>query len=245
MGQYQFGKKALMDAIKNSIQVSQVILGAKNEVIINLCKQNNIHYKIVDRQWFNRFDNTLNHQFIAFEINQGIISDSINKSNLNNFLKKHKDNKNLTIVILDEIEDARNFGAILRSCAAFDVDAVIFKKDHQAPINDLAIKTSMGAINYLELIEVVNLTNTINTLKENGFWIYGTMLDKSAKSLYITDFSARCAIIFGNENRGIGELVSKNLDIKVYIPMCNNVQSLNVSVATGICLSYIFNQIKK
>ncbi len=242
-GQYQFGKKALMDALKNQLEVQCVYLGAYNQSLIQTCLNHQIKYKVVEKSWFNRFERTLNHQFIAFELAPSKAIDlSRIKMNLNQFLVQNKNKPNLTVVILDEIEDARNFGAILRSCAGFEIDAVIYKKDHQAPLNDLAIKTSMGAINYLNLIEVANLTASLKLLKEHGFWIYGTMLDTTAQSLYKTEFSARCGIVFGNENKGISDLVAKNLDFKTYIPMTDAVQSLNVSVATGICLAYIYHQ---
>jgi 23S rRNA (guanosine2251-2'-O)-methyltransferase len=153
-----YGKKALLDNIDS---IEKVDLLNNNRQIIEMLKQKNIKYSFNPKK-FVELDKALNHQ--------GIIAYSKNKQifkTIDEYLKVHADNS--LIVILDSILDPRNFGSILRSCEAFGIDCVIYKKDNQAQIDEFVIKTSQGAINNLNLIKVINLSQTLDKLKESGF----------------------------------------------------------------------------
>jgi 23S rRNA (guanosine2251-2'-O)-methyltransferase len=154
-----FGKKALLDNIDF---IDYVILINKDNSLINLLNQKQIKYQFINKQYFNKFDHSLNHQGIVSFLKQ---PKSIN--NLDDFLKLSKDKS--IVLIIDSIQDPQNFGAILRTCDAFNVDAVIYKKDNQVQINDFVIKSSMGAINYLNMIRVSNLSNIVQVLKKAGY----------------------------------------------------------------------------
>jgi 23S rRNA (guanosine2251-2'-O)-methyltransferase len=150
-----FGKKALLD---NLSRINKVELEKKDSQIISLLRQNNIQFEIKGSKSFESLDKNLNHQ--------GIISYVETKvSSLTEIYKK----ENAIVLIVDSLQDPQNFGAILRTCDAFGIDAVIYKKDNQVQINDFVIKTSMGAINNLNMFKVTNLSNEIDLLKENGF----------------------------------------------------------------------------
>lgn len=228
--QYNFGKKALLDAINNKEIISEVYILNKNQEIINLANKNKININFVDSNWFMQFEKQLNHQFIAFIV----LSKKIKKISIEEFLKEERE-KSL-VLILDEIEDPRNFGAIIRTANAFGVDAIIYKKNNQVPINELVIKTSMGAVNYTNLIEIANISNAIKLLQKKDYWVYASALENGVDYTKI-NYPNKSVLIVGNENKGISQLVLKNSDQKIYIPMYGEVQSLNVGVATGIMLA--------
>jgi 23S rRNA (guanosine2251-2'-O)-methyltransferase len=144
-------------------------------------------------------------------------------------------NKPTFILILDSIQDPRNLGACLRSANAAGVDCVVINKNGSAPINSLVHKTSAGALNQLKIFQVTNLSRTIKALQSLNTWVIG--LDGSAnKSIYEIDLASSIAIVMGSEGRGLRNLTKKNCDQLVKIPMDGNVESLNVSVASGVAL---------
>ena len=191
--------------------------------------------KYVDIETLNKMSHNGNHQGIIVETYPH------EYSSFDEILKSVKDKEQPLILILDEIEDPHNFGAILRSADAFGVDGVIVKSKNQVPLNSTVAKVSTGAIEYVKVTQVSNLNNVIKTLKDNGFWIYAA--DGSGKDDYQkVDYSGPVALIVGSEGRGISQLVMKNSDFIIKIPMIGHVNSLNVSVSTGILLSRIRNK---
>jgi len=144
------------------------------------------------------------------------------------------------VLITDHLEDPYNFGAILRSAEQFGAKAVVFPKDRQVPINAGVIKASSGAVQYLDLIRVNNLADAIEKLKKAGYWVYGA---DSGQGEYLDEITPTfpAVIVVGNEHKGLSNLIQKKLDFKIKIPMCGHLDSLNVSVATGIML-YSFSR---
>ncbi len=145
------------------------------------------------------------------------------------------------ILILDEIQDPHNVGAILRSAECSGVNGVILTKHHSATITSTVTKTSAGATEHLKICQVNNLSQTIDELKEKGFWIVGSSLENS-KNFTEVDYKIPIALIVGNEEKGIRKLTASKCDFLVKIPMTGKIQSLNVSVATGILLFEILRQ---
>jgi 23S rRNA (guanosine2251-2'-O)-methyltransferase len=156
------GKKALINCIENGEKIKNVILNIENKNIIGLLKKNKINYKI-NNLYFKKINN-VNHQGVIFFIDDSNINSN---SSLEKFLTKKTETS--IVLMLDSILDPHNFGAILRTCDAFGVDAVIYKKDNQAQINEHVIKTSMGATKYLNLFRVNNLSQTIDLFKKNDY----------------------------------------------------------------------------
>ena len=144
-----FGKKALLDQIKkNKSQIALVHLLVNNKELIAYCDKLGIHTKVYhDRKFFDKFDN-VNHQDVIIELKDKKVKVRV----LDSFLAQNKDSKQLLVLMLDSIHDPHNFGAILRSADAFGVDAVIYKKNNQVGLTNVVAKTSMGAINNLNLI---------------------------------------------------------------------------------------------
>jgi len=145
------------------------------------------------------------------------------------------------ILILDEIQDPHNVGAILRSAECSGVNGVILTKHNSASITSTVTKTSAGATEHLKICQVNNLSQTIDELKEKGLWIVGSSLE-NAKNYTEVDYKIPIALIVGNEEKGIRKLTASKCDFLVKIPMSGKIQSLNVSVATGILLFEILRQ---
>jgi 23S rRNA (guanosine2251-2'-O)-methyltransferase len=140
------------------------------------------------------------------------------------------------ILVLDNIEDPRNLGACLRSADAAGIDLVIIPKHKSAGLTPVAKKTAAGAADSLKIYQVTNIVKSLEILKDNGVWVAGTDLAEGSKSIYQSDMKGALALVLGNEGKGIRPLVKKHCDFLIHIPMFGSVQSLNVSVATGIVL---------
>ena len=173
-------------------------------------------------------------------VHQGIIAyvKRYEYYSLEDILRDAKKKKYPIIVILDEINDPHNLGAIMRSCDIFDVSGIIVKKHGQALLNSTVAKTSAGAINYVKVCQVPNLSNTLDVLKKEGFWIVSA--DGSAKTNYRDlKYDFPTALIIGNEGKGISRLLLEKSDYVVKIPMHGKINSLNASNAAAILLSNI------
>ena len=140
------------------------------------------------------------------------------------------------ILILDEIQDPRNFGAIIRSAEVFKVDLIIIPERNSVRINETVVKTSTGAIEY-----VTNLSDTINKLKKLDYWVYGAA-GEATMNYNEESYPDKVVLVLGNEGSGIRKKVREHCDKLIKIPMYGKINSLNVSVATGILLSRIVNK---
>ena len=147
------------------------------------------------------------------------------------------------IIICDEISDHHNLGAIIRTAECAGVHGVIIPKRRSAGITAVVDKTSAGAVEYVPVARVSNITSTIKDLKKEGVWIYG-MDANGAQSLWETDFKGALAIVVGSEGEGISRLVSENCDFKISIAMYGNISSLNASASAAIVMYEIVRQRK-
>ena len=138
-------------------------------------------------------------------------------------------------LVLDSIQDPHNLGACLRTADATNVDAVIIPKDHSARLNATVRKVAAGAAESVPLITVTNLVRCLKTLKKAGVWLYGAS-GQAGASLYAFDYQTPVALVMGSEGEGLRQLTSRQCDHLVKLPMHGIVESLNVSVATGVCL---------
>ena len=185
--------------------------------IMDVIKLNKIKYVLCDNKVM---DNMIkNNQGIIVEINDYEYSDiSIIDDDF--------------VIILDHIEDPHNFGAIIRTAESMGVKNIIIPKDRSVVVNETVMKTSAGALNYVNIIQVTNLVNAINYLKEKGFFIYGAEAD--GVNYKKVDYNDKKCLVMGSEGKGISNVVRKNCDEIVSLPMKGHVNSLNVSVATAI-----------
>ena len=163
---------------------------------------------------------------------QGIIIDmeDYQYTPLNKILEKEYDK----VLILDHILDPHNFGAIIRTAVAAGFNAIIIPNDRQVLVNSTVVKTSVGAVFDIDIVLVTNLNNTIKTLKDNGFWIYGTVMD--GEDYTSVDYNGKVCLIIGNEEKGMSKLVKESCDFLITIPISSKIDSLNASVAAGILI---------
>ncbi|UDG83068.1 23S rRNA (guanosine(2251)-2'-O)-methyltransferase RlmB [Candidatus Vallotia lariciata] len=139
------------------------------------------------------------------------------------------------LLVLDRVTDPNNLGACLRVANAAGVQAVIAPRDHAAGLNSIATKVASGATETMPYITVTNLARSLHELKKAGIWVIGTTID-APRSLYTTVLDGPIALIMGSEGGGIRRLTRETCDDLIHIPMMGSINSLNVSVASGICL---------
>lgn len=223
-----YGKNCIYEAIRAGHKIKEVhILDTLNDNrFIDLLRDKGYKYIIDDKKNMDKLFTS--HQ------GYGAIAYDYEYKELDSELKKPKTGRRM-YVVLDGINDPHNFGAILRSCDAFSVDGVIIPKNRSVEITETVAHVSTGAIEYVPIIKVNNLTQSLKKLKENGFWIVGT--DASATNVCEDiDKSLDIAVIIGSEGFGISRIVKKECDYMIKIPMTGHVNSLNASVSAGIII---------
>lgn len=203
----------------------------KLSAIFQLAKDHGIKLSIVKRKHLDELVNRANHQGVVLHVNS--TQKQFNESDLDNILENI--NGTPLLLILDQIQDPHNLGACLRTAAAAGAHAVIAPKDGAASITATVQKVACGATDILPYVQVTNLARTMKHLQQLGIWITGTSLN-TEEYLYEIDFNGPTAIVIGSEGSGMRRLVSENCDYLAKIPMPGEMESLNASVATGICL---------
>ena len=226
-----YGKNVALEKLNSGDKINKIYLNNKfsDERILSIIKKRNIKPTFVNNKDLDKMCKGL-HQGIILDI------EDIKTYDLDDTLEKIISEYPL-IVILDHIEDPHNFGAIIRSCEAFGVDAIIIPKDRSVDITSTVVKVSVGTIEKIKIVKVINLNSTIKKLKEKNYWIVGT--DMEGTSYTDIDYKTKIALVIGNEGKGISKLVSENCDYLAKIPMKGTTNSLNASVACGIFLAEI------
>ena len=205
--------------------------------IIEIAQKNKIPVSFMDAQWFKRNFSDNSHQFIAASSKK----ESFSKLSLEDFLAE--DTKQHFFLILDEVQDPHNLGACFRIASAFDLSGIIVPKNNSVGITPVVSKVASGAVNHIPFFSVTNLSRTIDLLKEHNFFIYAAD-GYSELSIYDQSFSGNIALVMGSEGKGIRRLTKDKCDLTFSIPMSGSIESLNVSVATGICVSEIRRKLK-
>lgn len=220
-----YGKNVFYENLKFAPKnVRNIIIqeDLQDKNVISTIKKYSIPYKFMKKKDMDKLVNGLH---------QGIILDVVDYSyfDLSEVISDSE-----FFVILDHIEDVHNFGAIIRTCEAAGVDAIIVPNDREVLVNATVMKTSAASLLRMKIVKVSNLVQTINTLKKNNFWIVGTdMVGEDYKTI---DYSGKVALVIGNEGRGISRLVRKSCDFIASIPMYGKINSLNASVSAGILI---------
>ena len=227
-----FGRNPVKEALRSNRVLKVFIVSNFNDKEINLLLQEKKPYiKVVSNAELDSKTNGV-HQGIMAEIKPYEYLD------LDEIIRRSRKVEVPIVVILDGINDTHNLGAILRSCDVFNVTGVIIPKHNQVPLNSTVAKSSAGAINFVPVSQVSSLNQTIQKLKDNGFWVVST--DGSAKIDYPQiKYDFPVALVIGSEGKGVSSLIIKNSDYVVRIPQYGHVNSLNASVAAGILLSRI------
>ncbi|HKJ44491.1 MAG TPA: 23S rRNA (guanosine(2251)-2'-O)-methyltransferase RlmB [Balneolales bacterium] len=231
---YIFGKHPVEDTLtRTPKKINKIFIRTKSNTsfiknIERLSSENRIPVIHVPGRKLKDLVGNVNDQGIVAQISPVTYFD------LDDWLITHcKIDEQPAVLLLDEIEDPHNVGAILRTAAASGIDAVIVPKHRQAPVNATVYKTSAGTAGLVPIIRVTNLNQTIMRLKEEGFWFCG--LDQNApKSFWEQDYDMPTAVIIGSEGKGIREKTLSHCDFIINIPMDNTVESLNASVSAAL-----------
>ena len=235
-----FGKNVVLEFIKNfPNHILELYVSQKNSSLLQkFCKDNKIKLspslvKIKEQKFIASLlpNNALHQSFCAKII-----------PNQNNFIDEYQLLANLTksgnkpnIVILDQLTDPHNIGAIIRSCAAFGAKYVVLTEHGSPKDSPIIHKSAAGSLNLITIVVSKNLNNLIKDLKKIDYWCVGLAREGEGEIKKISSFTPT-ALILGNEGRGIRPLVKKNCDILLKIPMAKEVESLNVSNAAAISL---------
>lgn len=230
---YIYGKNVAKEKLKHPTDVVQVYLSSKfkDKGIEDLLATSKIKTTYLNNKIM---DNKVNG------LHQGIIIEVSDIKTYNLDIIKNFTSKNPVIVMLDHLEDPHNFGAIIRTSYALGIDAIIIPNDRSVDITPTVVKTSAGAVYNIPIIKVPNLTNTIEKLKKEGYWIVGT--DMQGDNYCELKYDMPTCLIIGNEGKGMSQIVKNNCDYLVSIPMEGKIDSLNASVSCGIILSEIKRQ---
>ena len=237
---YLSGFHAIEERIKSGLPCGPLLIakpGPRARGIMALALQKKIKVNRVGTADLERL--SADHRGILLEIDEKL-KENDPEINLEAFMEELGDRKDVLAIILDEITDPHNYGAILRSCDQFGADIVITRKRRIAKHADVISKTSSGASSWVPTAETANLARAIEILKEGGFWIYGA--DMEGEKLWTKDLRGRTAIIMGGEGSGISRILKESCDALIAIPSKGRLDSLNVSVAAGVLFYEVMRQ---
>lgn len=228
------GRNPVSEALSSDRPIESLLVakGAHQGSVVALiskAKKKDITIKEVDSKKLDFMTGGSNHQ--------GIVAIAAIKeySTVDDILNLAKEREQAPfIIILDEIEDPHNLGAIIRTAECAGAHGVIIKKRHSAGLSYTVGKASAGAVEYLPVAKVNNISQTIEDLKSQNIWVYGA--DMNGTDYTQCDFSGGCALVIGNEGKGVSRLVREKCDTIVSLPLKGKINSLNASVAAGILM---------
>lgn len=230
------GRNAVIELLKSGRTTVEQIFIAKGKMegsitkVIGLAKDAKVVLKEVDRKKLDSMSESGAHQGVIAQITP------FNYSEVDEILAFAESKGEAPfIIILDELEDPHNLGSIVRTAELCGVHGIIIPKRRNVGVTGTVYKTAAGAIEHMMIAKVTNVNNEIDKLKAKGVWVYGSDI-RGGDYSYNTDFSGACALIIGNEGKGMSKLTAKKCDKLVKIPMVGKINSLNASVAGGIMM---------
>ena len=228
------GRNPVLEALRSGREIDRLFVahgtgGGSVTAIIAKCRAKGILIKEISPQKLDYYCGGANHQGVAvmFASQEYATVDDM-------FALAETRGEKPFLIICDEIEDPHNLGAIIRTAEATGVHGVIIPERRSASLNATVAKAACGALEYVPVARVTNIANTIDALKERGVWVFGTDMDGDDYTK--TDFDTPCALVIGNEGKGIGALTAKKCDAILSLPMLGKINSLNASVAAGILM---------
>lgn len=239
--QYVIGRNPVLELLKTQGKIDKLYVqnGERQGSITKIlgkAKDDNILVQYVDKNKLSSMAGGNAHQGVV-----ALVTD-FEYSTIDEIIENSKiKNEDPFIIVLDGIEDPYNLGAIIRTAESAGAHGVIIPKRRAASVNQTVYKTSAGAVEHMKVAQVTNISNTIETLKEHGLWIYGA--DADGKQLYYKNsLTGPIGLVIGSEGKGISRLVKEKCDVLVKIPMLGKVSSLNASVATSILIYEVVRQ---
>lgn len=240
MEHFYYGRHAVLEMIKtgkgiNKIYISKSVKEHTVSELKRTLSNTGVPIKFLDREILDKMFPGQNHQGIAAEVSA---KEYVEWEEI--LLLAESRQEDPLILILDGIEDPHNFGAIIRTAEAAGVHGIIIPKNRSVMLSETVAKTSAGALEKMLISRVTNLSQLIEKLKDRNIWIYGT--DLKGTSIYKQRITGGAAIVLGNESKGVSPNILKNCDMVMTIPMIGQINSLNVSVATGVILFEMVRQ---
>jgi 23S rRNA (guanosine2251-2'-O)-methyltransferase len=237
---YIYGRNAVMEALKSGDDIEKIyytfgLQGRQIDQIVFMARKAKVPVTQYDKQKFR----TLEMNIFGGDANtQGVIAQKsiVSYTDIDEMIEDALAKEEFPVlVMLDEINDPQNLGAIARSCECSGVRGLILPERNSSPVTPAAVKASAGALNHLTVCKTVNMIQAIKKLKDSGFWIIGTSLE--AKQHYTANIYDRpIVIVIGNEGKGMKPSLQKHCDNLVKIPILGKIQSLNASVSCAIIL---------
>ena len=236
-----YGRNPVIEALKSGVVVNKLLIAQGDnsgsmKVILSLARERQLVYQTVDKKKLDDICGHKNHQGVVMYISAGEYAD------VSDILDRAREkNEPPFILILDEIQDPHNLGAMIRTAEACGVHGIIIPKRRSVQLTGAVAKASAGALAHMLIARVPNLPTVIDDLKKEGVWIAGTDAGGDTE-FFKADFRGPIGIVIGSEGYGIGELVRKKCDYIITIPMVGKVSSLNASVAAGLVMYEIFKE---
>ena len=228
------GRNPVLEALRSGREIDRLLVahgtgGGSVTAIIAKCRAKGILIKEISPQKLDYYCGGANHQGVAvmFASQEYAAVEDM-------FALAETRGEKPFLIICDEIEDPHNLGAIIRTAEATGVHGVIIPERRSASLNATVAKAACGALEYVPVARVTNIANTIDALKQRGVWVFGADMDGDDYTR--TDFDTPCALVIGNEGKGIGVLTAKKCDAVISLPMHGKINSLNASVAAGILM---------
>ena len=230
MTQFVYGKNVVAQLLDDGRKIHEVWLmqGFRDQKLVRRVQEARIPVKWVNRAQLDAKVKTNRHQGVAACI------DAYRTYSVDEILEAIPEGKNGLIIMLDELEDPHNLGAILRTAETAGVHGVVIPKRRSAGLTSAVYKASAGAVEYVPVARVSNITDALREMKKRGVWVYG--LDMDGETWCSVDMKGAAAVVVGSEGRGISRLVKEQCDFIVSLPMRGHITSLNASVACGIVL---------
>ncbi|MDD3170938.1 MAG: 23S rRNA (guanosine(2251)-2'-O)-methyltransferase RlmB [Bacilli bacterium] len=232
MSEYIYGKNVVLEALKQEKGIEELFLLDSSSPIIEIAKKSNIKYRIIKKEEMNK---------LVSGLHQGVVAlvDDYKYYAMNDIINKER---NALILALDGFEDPHNLGAVLRTCEATNVDGVILPKNRSVRLNSTVAKVSVGAIEYVKVVEVTNLTRALKDLKKTGYWVVGAERSDKSTTIWDIKYDMPIVLVIGSEGKGISRLVKEECDFLVEIPMTGKINSLNASTSAAIMIYEIRRQ---
>ncbi|QIB70779.1 23S rRNA (guanosine(2251)-2'-O)-methyltransferase RlmB [Aminipila butyrica] len=233
------GRNPVIEALRNEREMEKLLVakGAEGSIkkIVGMAKEKHIPMTLVDKVTLDRLAEGQPHQGVVAYVS------SYSYCDVEDILDIAKERQEPPfIMILDNLEDPHNLGAIMRTGEACGVHGIIIPKRRAVGITDVVAKASAGAVEYMACAKVSNIAQTIESLKEKGVWVYACHMD--GETYYKTDLKGPAAIVIGSEGAGISRLVREKCDFAVSIPMVGKITSLNASNAAAILMCEVRKQ---
>lgn len=234
------GRNAVMEALKGSSRINRLMLadgsseGSIRELIA-VAKEKGVPVQFLERSKLDSMAKGIRHQGVLAQVSP------VEYVELEDILSKAREKQeDPFIILLDELEDPHNLGAILRSADAAGAHGVLIPKRRSCPLSATVAKTSAGAVEHVPVARIGNIVQTIKALKEEGLWVAGADMD--GKNYYEADLTGPLLLVVGSEGQGIGRLVKEQCDFIVRIPMLGAINSLNASVAGSVLMFEVTKQ---